>query len=246
MEEKKYKILAIDDEPGILELNRDILNELGYEPITTTDPTQGLNIIAEHASDLLMVLCDYQMPEMDGLEVRKKMIEEYKSIPFVILSGFVTKEMLEAALDYRVDKFLDKPCEQEVLGEVIDKVCKDRREYLHEKSVLTSIFISEATELLEELEPLILDLEDQPGAPGEVNSIFRLVHTIKGGSGVLDWPEFTTFMHLYEDLLTRIKDQNIQVTSGVVSSLLRGYDQLNKVIKDLAKEIRNEINLDLG
>ena len=244
MEEKKYKILAIDDEPGILELNRDILNELGYEPITTTDPTQGLNIIAEHASDLLMVLCDYQMPEMDGLEVRKKMIEEYKSIPFVILSGFVTKEMLEAALDYRVDKFLDKPCEQEVLGEVIDKVCKDRREYLHEKSVLTSIFISEATELLEELEPLILDLEDQPGAPGEVNSIFRLVHTIKGGSGVLDWPEFTTFMHLYEDLLTRIKDQNIQVTSGVVSSLLRGYDQLNKVIKDLAKEIRNEINLE--
>ena len=89
------------------------------------------------------------MPVLDGLELRKAMLEQWKAIPFVVLS--MTKELALQALEYRISAFLDKPCENEAVIAVIQKESQDRVASLIEVAQMAA-FVSEAEVMTEEME----------------------------------------------------------------------------------------------
>ena len=91
---------------------------------------------------------------------------------------------------------------------------------------LTSVFIQEGREQLQAMESGLLELEQNPDNQDGINSIFRAAHTIKGASGVIECHFIEAFMHKVENLLDRLRNGEILVSSELTGVLLRSCDHL--------------------
>lgn len=103
-------ILVVDDDPATLRLHGAILQKAGYRIITAKDGREGLQRILSDGP--LMVLTDWSMPEMDGLELCRA-IRVHEAIPFayiIILTAHDAKaEQVAEAFEAGVDDYISKP-----------------------------------------------------------------------------------------------------------------------------------------
>jgi len=102
-----FRILVIDDEPVLLELNRIYLEEsgdLGVE--TTSSPLHGLDMLSKASYDA--IVADYRMPEMDGIALLKEVRRRGITIPFIVFSGCDREEVVIEALNSGADFYLQK------------------------------------------------------------------------------------------------------------------------------------------
>ena len=244
MKDPTFKILFVDDQRDSVEPLMNYTQSLGFEALWASEPKEAMEIIRADYHNLIVVISDYEMGDVNGLQFRGMMLPRYQDIPFVICSGFVDETMLRHGLTAKVSSFVDKPYDFDAFDALLKKDCQDRLQNLAEQRVLRRTFIEEAFDLLEEFEAFILELESRSQDQESIQNIFRIVHTIKGGSGVLDWPEFTRFLHVYEDLLSRLKNQQTAATPEVTSKLLQGYDFLSKALKALQSQKYVAIDID--
>ena len=107
------EILVVDDEPGIRQALRQMLEYEGYDVRTAEDGPQALAAYREDAPDL--VLLDIKMAPMDGLEVLDKLREEDPDAVVVMLSGHATVETAVEALKRGAFDFLEKPPDRAVV-----------------------------------------------------------------------------------------------------------------------------------
>jgi two-component system chemotaxis sensor kinase CheA len=94
-------------------------------------------------------------------------------------------------------------------------------------------FISEASELLEELENDLVELEDKKDDEELINKIFREVHTIKGSSSFLELDKISTISHHTEDILNRLRKKEMEVSDGIMDILLEYVDVAKNIIVDI-------------
>ncbi len=102
-----YLILVIDDEEGIRESLKGILEDEGYEVLTASSAEEGMKIFEEQLPDL--VLLDIWLPGMDGIESLKRMRDRRPSIPVIMISGHGTIELAVKASKLGAYDFLEKP-----------------------------------------------------------------------------------------------------------------------------------------
>ena len=95
---------------------------------------------------------------------------------------------------------------------------------------LTSVFIQEGREQLQAMEDGLLQLEQQPDNHDNINSIFRAAHTVKGASGVIECHFIEAFTHKAENVLDRLRNGEIQVSSELTGLLLRCCDHLGRLM----------------
>lgn len=95
---------------------------------------------------------------------------------------------------------------------------------------LTGVFVQESREQLASMESGLLVLEHQAPQPDDINAIFRAAHTIKGASGVIECHFIETFMHKVENALDRLRNGEIQLSSGLTELLLKCCDHLGLLI----------------
>ena len=98
------------------------------------------------------------------------------------------------------------------------------------------IFVSEAIELLEEMENALLDLEDSNGDEELLNQIFRAAHTIKGSAGLFGFEHIIEFTHVVENVLDDMRNCLIPITSELITTLMRSKDQIGALIEALPEE----------
>lgn len=99
---------------------------------------------------------------------------------------------------------------------------------------LLEVFVSSASELLDEIEVDLLTLEQQ-GSDFDsdlVNKIFRAAHTIKGESGFVGLKNLGSLAHAIENLLDQVRDGVLPPTSGLINVLLDGFDELRNMCED--------------
>jgi DNA-binding NtrC family response regulator len=101
------KIVAIDDEPEICWLITRIVEEEGYHVLVADNGREGLELIKREHPDL--VLLDLRLPEMDGLEVLRRLREFDRDQMVIILSAFESFEAAVAAMKLGSYDFLTKP-----------------------------------------------------------------------------------------------------------------------------------------
>ena len=108
-EEKKSKILVVDDEPNIREFLHSVLTEDGYEVITASDGLEALSIAVEQQPDL--VLLDIMMPNLDGMETCRRLRAQpaTRNVRIIILTAYNQRERLEESIRAGADDFLGKP-----------------------------------------------------------------------------------------------------------------------------------------
>ena len=80
-------ILLVDDNKMGLSARKIVLEELGYRIVTCSNPVQALERFAEQSFDL--VITDYRMPSMDGIELIAAVRRTHPLLPVVLISGFV-------------------------------------------------------------------------------------------------------------------------------------------------------------
>jgi len=100
------------------------------------------------------------------------------------------------------------------------------------ESILTS-FLVESEEGLQDMEQALLELEIHPKDEELIDTVFRVVHTIKGNAGIVDKPHIITFAHGVEDLLDGIRKRGIGVTPDIINLLLASLDVLREMITAL-------------
>ncbi len=107
----RAKVLIIDDEEGIRSSLRMIFEYEGYDVVLAASGETGLKIAEREEPDL--VLLDIKMPQMDGLEVLKRLKAREPSPPVVILSGHGTVQTAVEATKLGAFDFIEKPPETE-------------------------------------------------------------------------------------------------------------------------------------
>jgi two-component system, chemotaxis family, sensor kinase CheA len=95
---------------------------------------------------------------------------------------------------------------------------------------LTKEFLEESQEGLDRMEGCLTELEARPRDEGLVDEIFRCVHTIKGTTGFLGFDRLERLAHTGEHLLASLRDGTVQVTTELISGLLRLVDGLRTIL----------------
>ena len=110
---KDMRILVVDDEEIAAEHARIVLDEAGIKADTCYDGQTAMNMLeVQHAKHepYNLVLLDWKMPEMDGVEVAREIRKRYdKETTVIFLTSFNWDEIMEEAVHSGVDSFLAKP-----------------------------------------------------------------------------------------------------------------------------------------
>ena len=99
---------------------------------------------------------------------------------------------------------------------------------------LLSEFLTESAESLATLDVELVKLEQNPD-PKLIGSIFRLVHTVKGTCGFLGLPRLESVVHAAENVLGKIRDGELSVTSDAVSLILVTIDKIKEILAVIEK-----------
>lgn len=119
------------------------------------------------------------------------------------------------------------------------------------------IFFTEAEDLFRIAEESLLKLEASPRPGPEVEELFRSLHTLKSGSAMVGFDTVSECAHLTENLLDRIRNNELPITKPLVSFLLKGVDLIRTMIDRCAggnpaaapqtiKDFKNQIGRFLG
>jgi two-component system, NtrC family, nitrogen regulation response regulator NtrX len=100
-------VLIIDDEQGIRDVLKDILEDEGYRVRTAEDGIEGLEIIKEHRVDL--VLLDVWLPNMGGMDVLKEIKARNTDAEVIIISGHANIDLAVKAVKLGAFDFIEKP-----------------------------------------------------------------------------------------------------------------------------------------
>ncbi len=110
---QKNRVLVVDDEELYRRAIERILHRAGFEVLMARDATEALQQVAAEPVDL--VLCDIQMPGINGLELVRQILEVEPDLPCIVMTGYNTPENSLEALQAGAFWYLEKPFEQDRL-----------------------------------------------------------------------------------------------------------------------------------
>jgi len=112
------KILVVDDFATMRRIIKNVLKQIGFTNVSEADDgTTGLDMMKKEEFDL--ILCDWNMPQMTGLELLKivKADDKLKGIPFVMVTAEAQKENILDAVKSGVNNYIVKPFTAETVKE---------------------------------------------------------------------------------------------------------------------------------
>ncbi len=122
----KARILAVDDEPIILDSFRKILVVAGYSIDTVERGSEALGLILKNDYDF--VFTDLKMPEMDGLEVTKAVKHLRPDIDVIVITGYASIETAVETMKFGAMDYVQKPFTEDELIEFFNKSLIKRKD----------------------------------------------------------------------------------------------------------------------
>lgn len=115
-------ILFVDDENSIANMNRKMLERLGYKVEATTSPIEALDLFRSKPDQFDLVITDLTMPEMTGDKLVKEILKIQPEMPIIICTGFKDKMDSNKAREIGAAGYLEKPHEKRSLARMVRKV----------------------------------------------------------------------------------------------------------------------------
>ena len=113
------KILCIEDDPETVELLVEVLHDEGFDTVVARNGREGIEKFSERPN---LILCDVDMPHVSGFEVLQQLrrsIGQLRSIPFLFITAYGSRESHVQARRLGCDDFLTKPLDFELLIEIV-------------------------------------------------------------------------------------------------------------------------------
>ena len=117
---KKYSILIIDDEKSQRDILSGYLKKKGYTIFIAISGEDGIKIAKENLIDI--ILSDFKMPDMTGIEVLEVVKKMNPEISFIMITAFGTVENAVRAMRLGADDYISKPVDLDELDILIDKI----------------------------------------------------------------------------------------------------------------------------
>ncbi len=124
--DKNMRILVVDDFQTMRRIVMNLMRQLGFtNMIEAADGELAWEVLENDSIDL--IVSDWNMPNMTGMELLKKVraSEEYKNIPFIMVTAEGKKENVIAAVQAGVNNYIVKPFNAATLKEKLKRVIGD-------------------------------------------------------------------------------------------------------------------------
>ncbi|MEE9368829.1 MAG: response regulator [Pontiella sp.] len=120
------RILFVDDDETVLSMGREILESFGYTVITGTNGRRALETFKQNPDSFDVLVTDYSMPEMNGHELIRKILELRPELPAILCSGYMEKIEGENLKELGHAAFLAKPLDwRELSRTILDEIGTD-------------------------------------------------------------------------------------------------------------------------
>jgi CheY-like chemotaxis protein len=111
------RILVVDDEREVQLVLEEYLRSKGYEVVLADDGVAALEALERIRPDL--VLLDMTMPEMDGMETLRRIIERYPGLPVIMVTANADIEITSKVLQMGAADYVPKPFDLAYLGQAV-------------------------------------------------------------------------------------------------------------------------------
>ena len=104
------KVLIVEDNPQAAKLLRKVLGGLGiHQAFCSADGREAQQFL-DAADDMVdLIICDWEMPNMTGIELLQQVRTAYPNMPFIMVTGNADVDSVKAAARYRVSGYIKKP-----------------------------------------------------------------------------------------------------------------------------------------
>jgi len=111
------KVLYVDDEPAIRLVLQDTLERFGHTPIGAASVPEALGALQQ--GDIDLVISDFRMPGLSGIEFLELLREQGMQVPVIILTGYATIEHAVAAIKAGASDYITKPLQPDQLEHAV-------------------------------------------------------------------------------------------------------------------------------
>ena len=186
------RVMFVDDEEGVRQSWDRLLSEHGFDVTTATDGRVAVTELREHPMDV--VVSDWRMPVMDGLELLAWVRQEQPETQFILLTGYGNEEVERMARELGVYEYLNKPISPEALAAIVTAAASLTEDAPAGSGTTAAVEApAEAAEApaaeLEEVEPEAVELEAvEPEAVESDATEHRLTRTLKTAGSLVAAP----------------------------------------------------------
>jgi two-component system, cell cycle sensor histidine kinase and response regulator CckA len=118
----KEKILFVDDEESMVNLNQQRLEKLGYKVIPKTDPLEALEFFSTNPDQIDLIISDMTMPHMAGDKLAQEILNIRPDMPIIICTGYSERMSEDRAQEIGIRKYIEKPIEMANLARSVREV----------------------------------------------------------------------------------------------------------------------------
>lgn len=116
------KILIADDSPAQRFIQKSILIENGVSESDIIEAGTGTDVVSKVKTEQIkLIVIDWNMPEMDGLEAFKTVRKSGVTTPFIMITSEGEASKVQEALDAGLDNFLTKPLDADAFWEIAQR-----------------------------------------------------------------------------------------------------------------------------
>jgi len=119
--DKRYKVLLVEDDDGVREATRRVLSRAGFQMLSVRDSDEALRICRSHVGEIDVLLTDIVMPGMSGSKLAELAPKFQPQIAVVLMSGYADDEIVRYGLAHGRFTFVQKPFNQDELIKAIYK-----------------------------------------------------------------------------------------------------------------------------
>jgi PAS domain S-box-containing protein len=116
------RLLLLDDEVELARVMSRALERLGYQVHSFSDPRGALTAFDRRPDTFDLVIADYEMPEVTGLDVARTMLRIRPDLPIVLWSGRFAADIDRVAAAIGIRRLVTKPCEPRELSRIISEI----------------------------------------------------------------------------------------------------------------------------
>ncbi len=121
------KIVLVDDDALVLRVHAEMLRSMGYIPFTFESPEDALDYLRGYREHVAMVITDYRMPQMNGLEFLGRLRHFDSHTPVTILTAFASEVDRKMAEKCKAE-LIHKPIRMHLLGEHVQSTLLKKKE----------------------------------------------------------------------------------------------------------------------
>jgi DNA-binding NtrC family response regulator len=112
-------ILLVEDEAGVRNLMRKILERYGYRVLHARDADQAIAIEDDYRGAIHLLVSDMIMPGLSGPDLAQRIVRRRPAIKVLFVSGYASREALDFGVSSQNARFLQKPFRPETLAEKV-------------------------------------------------------------------------------------------------------------------------------